>query len=60
MVRSTTRWSSKIAELEAKFARRNPFEAIEDAHSLSYPHPARSFIMDPLDLLPDFLARLIG
>jgi hypothetical protein len=22
---------------------RNPLEAIEDAHSLSYPHPARSF-----------------
>jgi hypothetical protein len=27
---------------------------------LSYPHSARSFVMDPLDLLFDFLARLIG
>jgi hypothetical protein len=29
-------------------------------YSLSYPHSARSFVMDPLDLLFDFLARLIG
>jgi hypothetical protein len=29
-------------------------------YSLSYPHSARSFAMDPLDLLPDFLVRLIG
>ena len=29
-------------------------------YSLSYPHSARSFVMDPLDLLPDFLVRLIG
>jgi hypothetical protein len=29
-------------------------------YSLSYPHSARSFIMDPLDLLFDFLDRLIG
>jgi hypothetical protein len=47
-------------ELEAKFARRNPLEAIDDALFLSYPHSARSFVMDSLDLLPDFLARLIG
>jgi hypothetical protein len=29
-------------------------------YSLSYPRSAISFAMDPLDLLPDFLARLIG
>jgi hypothetical protein len=29
-------------------------------YSLSYPHSTRSFVMDPLDLLPDFLVRLIG
>src|SRR5688572_13622941 len=29
-------------------------------YSLSYPHSARSFVMDPLDLLFDFLVRLIG
>jgi hypothetical protein len=29
-------------------------------YSISYPHSARSFVMDPLDLLPDFLVRLIG
>jgi hypothetical protein len=29
-------------------------------YSLSYPHSARSFVMDPLDLLLDFLVRLIG
>jgi hypothetical protein len=29
-------------------------------YSLSYPHSARSFVKDPLDLLPDFLVRLIG
>jgi hypothetical protein len=29
-------------------------------YPLSYPHFARSFVMDPLDLLFDFLARLIG
>jgi hypothetical protein len=29
-------------------------------YSLSYPHSARSFVMDPLYLLFDFLARLIG
>jgi hypothetical protein len=29
-------------------------------YSLSYPHAARSFVMDSLDLLPDFLARFIG
>jgi hypothetical protein len=29
-------------------------------YSLSYPHSARSFVMDPLDLLSDFLARMIG
>jgi hypothetical protein len=29
-------------------------------YSLSYPHSARSFAMDPLDLLPNFLVRLIG
>jgi hypothetical protein len=29
-------------------------------YSLSYPHSARSFVMNPLDLLPDFLARFIG
>jgi hypothetical protein len=28
-------------------------------YSLSYPHSARSFVMDPLDLLPNFLVRLI-
>jgi hypothetical protein len=27
---------------------------------LSYPHSARSFVMDPLDLLFDFLVRMIG
>jgi hypothetical protein len=30
------------------------------SYSLSYPHSARSFVMDPLDLLFDFLVRLIG
>jgi hypothetical protein len=29
-------------------------------YSLSYPHSARSFVMGPLDLLFDFLVRLIG
>jgi hypothetical protein len=29
-------------------------------HSLSYPRPARSFVIDLLDLLPFFLVRLIG
>jgi hypothetical protein len=29
-------------------------------YSLSYPHSARSFVMDPLDLLFDFLAKVIG
>jgi hypothetical protein len=29
-------------------------------YSLPYPHSARSFVMDPLDLLFDFLVRLIG
>src|SRR5688572_33288163 len=29
-------------------------------YSLSYPHPGRSFVMDSLDLVLDFLARLIG
>jgi hypothetical protein len=29
-------------------------------YSLCYPHSARSFVMDPLDLLFDFLASLIG
>jgi hypothetical protein len=29
-------------------------------YSLSYPHSARSFVMDPLDLLFDFLVKLIG
>jgi hypothetical protein len=27
-------------------------------YSLSYPHSARSFVMDPLDLLFDFLAKV--
>src|SRR5688572_27684018 len=27
---------------------------------LSYPHSTRSFVMDPLDLLFDFLAKVIG
>ena len=40
--------------------RRNPFEAIVMPYSQPYPHSARSFVMDPLDLLFDFLARLIG
>jgi hypothetical protein len=51
---------ARIAELEAKFARRNPFDAIDDTYSLSYPHSPRSFVMDSLDLLFDFLVRLIG
>jgi hypothetical protein len=29
-------------------------------YSLSYPHSARTFAMDSLELLPDFLVRLIG
>jgi hypothetical protein len=29
-------------------------------YSLSYPHSARSFVMDPLDLFFDFLVRFIG
>jgi hypothetical protein len=29
-------------------------------YSLSYPHSARSFVMDSLGLLLDFLVRLIG
>jgi hypothetical protein len=29
-------------------------------YSLSYPHSARSFVMDPLDLLFDLLAKVIG
>jgi hypothetical protein len=29
-------------------------------YSLSYPHSVGSFAMDPLDLLPDLLVRLIG
>jgi hypothetical protein len=29
-------------------------------YSLFYPHSAISFAMDSLDLLPDFLARLLG
>jgi hypothetical protein len=29
-------------------------------HSVSYPHPARSFVIDLLDLLPFFLVKLIG
>jgi hypothetical protein len=29
-------------------------------YSLSYPRSARNFVMDPLDLLFDFLVRLIG
>jgi hypothetical protein len=29
-------------------------------YSLSYLHSARSFVMDPLDVLFDFLVRLIG
>jgi hypothetical protein len=29
-------------------------------YSLSYPHSARSFVMDPLDLLFDFLVKFIG
>jgi hypothetical protein len=29
-------------------------------YSLSYPHSARSFGMDSLDLLPDILVRFIG
>jgi hypothetical protein len=51
---------ARIAELEAKFARRNPLEAIDDALFSILSHSARSFVMDPLDLLFDFLARLIG
>jgi hypothetical protein len=51
---------ARIAELEVKFARRNPFEAIDDALFSIFPHSARSFAMDPLDLLPDFLVMLIG
>jgi hypothetical protein len=52
---------ARIAELEAKFARRNLFEAIDNAlFSVAYPHSARSFVMDSLDLLFDFLVRLIG
>jgi hypothetical protein len=27
-------------------------------YSLSYPHSVRSFAMDPLDLLPDFLGSV--
>jgi hypothetical protein len=49
-----------ITELEAKVARRNPFEAIDDTLFSIFPHSVRSFAMDPLDLLPDFLVRLIG
>jgi hypothetical protein len=29
-------------------------------YSLSYPHTARSFVMDSVDLLLDILTRLIG
>jgi hypothetical protein len=29
-------------------------------YSLSYPHSARSFVIDPLDLLSNFLAKMIG
>jgi hypothetical protein len=47
-------------ELEAKFARRNLFEAIDDAIFSVLPPLPRSFVMDPLDLLFDFLVRLIG
>jgi hypothetical protein len=29
-------------------------------NSLSYPHSTRSFVMDPLGILFDFLAKVIG
>jgi hypothetical protein len=51
---------ARIAELEAKVARRNPFEAIDDALFSVLSPLRKKFVMDPLDLLPDFLVRLIG
>jgi hypothetical protein len=51
---------ARIAKLEAKIARRNFSKLSTMPYSLSYPRSARSFAMDHLDLLPDFLVRLIG
>jgi hypothetical protein len=43
-----------------KFARKTFLKLSMMPYSLSYPHSARSFVMDPLDLLFDFLAKVIG
>jgi hypothetical protein len=50
---------ARIAELEAKFARRNLFEAIDDA-LFSVLSPFCKKFCYALDLLSDFLVRLIG
>jgi hypothetical protein len=51
---------ARISEFEAKFARRNPFEAINDALFSVLSPLRKKFVMDPLDLLFDFLAKVIG
>jgi hypothetical protein len=55
----------KMIKLELRNLKRSlPEETLSKLltmpYSLSYPHSARSFVMDPLDLLFDFLAKVIG
>jgi hypothetical protein len=48
-------WNLKRRLLEETLSRLSTMP-----YSLSYPDSERSFVMDPLDLLFDFLVRLIG
>jgi hypothetical protein len=59
-MRSIARDQARIAELEAKLLEKTLSKLSTMLYSLSYPHSARSFAMDSLDLLLDFLVRLIG